>query len=67
MKRTFRIFALTFLYLIGLAGIIISLWSNELAEYGIMAMGDFMSVKMLVVSIALVFLTTQLIRGKSDV
>ena len=67
MKRTITIFALTFLYLMGLVGVITSLWSNELAEYGIMAMGDFMSVTMLVVSIALVFFTTQLAWRKSNV
>ena len=67
MARTIRLFGLIFMYLLGLAGTIVALWSTELAARGVVAMDDFTSVKLLIASIALVFFTAQLGRGASHV
>ena len=67
MKQAFRTFWLVFLFLLGSAGAFISLWSDEISEYGVLAMDDFTSVKMLIVSIALLFLVANLARRPSNV
>ena len=67
MPRVFRIFGLSFLYLLGAVGTVMALWSTELAEHGVVTMDDTTSIKVLIGSIALVFLTIHLARGKSDV
>ena len=67
MARTLRIFGLIFLYLLGAAGTVVSLWSGELVARGVMAMDDVTSVKLLIASIALVFFTMHLAREKVNV
>ena len=54
MKRTFKIFGLVFFGLLGLAGMVMSFYSTELAAYGYWVMDDIASVKVLILSIALV-------------
>ena len=67
MARTLRIFGLTFLYLLGAVGTLVALWSTELAAHGLVTMDDPTSIKLLIASIALIFLAVQLARGRDHV
>ena len=67
MTRFMRTSGLIFLYLLGAVGTVVALWSGELTARGVVAMDDLTSIKVLIASVALVFFTGQLARGKSDV